>query len=121
MAKVDTTDWGTWKRIGAATVLSSWNPTTTPETNTVNVAAYVPAGTKAIGGWFNVSSSAVGDTVGIRETGGSANVAFLRTQVANQAITMWFEVQLDSSYTFDVVASHLNISDVDVIVTKVAL
>jgi len=121
MAYVETTDWGTWKSIPQVAAYVNWNPSATPQTLNVVVIDEVPKGTKAVGGWFKVTSSGAGDVVSITSTGSSESRNPVITQVASVPVIGMFEVDLDSSYSFDVVATHLNISDVDIYITKIAL
>ncbi len=120
MAYLATNNWGPWQGVALTNILTSWNPGTTPATNTVDLSTVVPVGTKAIGGWYRMTSSAVGDSVVISKTGAGESCSCVQTLVANQPTYMWFEVELSASYTFDVIASNLDISDVDVIMTKIA-
>jgi len=78
-------------------------------------------GTVAVGGFGLGTSSAVGDQIAVRETGDGSSVAGQATQIANQAIWFSFEVQLDASGTFDVYASHLNVSSITLYLTKIAM
>jgi hypothetical protein len=113
--------WGPWQRIARTLVLNAYNPLATPTTYNLSVAAYVPVGTVAVGGFGYLISSAADDGCGIRETGSSDSVAAQYTQVANIRNWFSFEVQLDASGTFDVYASHLNISNITLYLTKIAM
>lgn len=79
---------------------------------TVSVAAYVPMGTKAIEGWFQMSSSVAGDYLAVRETGGTLDCDVCRCQVANVVSDGHFFILLDANRTFDYYASHANIHSV---------
>jgi hypothetical protein len=95
--------------------IATINPASTPTTTTVTVVG-LPVGTKAIGGRFAVASSTVGDQAIIREYGTAVNRDVQQTQVANNAIFTPFVVRVDTTFRFDVYASNLNISAIDIVI-----
>lgn len=120
MAYVPSRNWGPWQGVAQFSVKDNWDPASTPTTLTISVAALVPKGTRAVGGWFYGAGSAAGLTFSVRRKGSSNEESPLFTQVAGQAIAGTFEVQLDSNYEFDLYASNSGVSGVYVYVTKIA-
>lgn len=111
MAYVLTTDLGTPKRIEMAEVVTDADPAGAGST-TVDCTNYVPAGTKAVEGWFQMTSSQAADYLAIREYGGTDDRDIARCQVANVVSDGHFLVKLDSSYRFAYYASNARVSGV---------
>jgi len=107
---------GTSKQLVVPIVIATINPGSTPTTTTVTVAG-LSAGTKAIEGWYEVIDTTVGDSVAIREYGTSVNRAWGRCIVAGLRHSFWFKVKIDNNFRFDVWASHLDISAIDITIT----
>ena len=111
-----TTDWGTKKRIARYTVTGTLNAS---GTTTVNVAAALPVGTKAITLRLVMVDNTVGATCAISETGAAAGLWGTRTIVANVGNDANGDVQLTNG-TFDVINSEA-LATVQLFITAVYL
>jgi len=99
MAYAATTDWGTKKRIAPTAISGTF---TASGTTNVSVATIVPAGTKAITLRVVVNDAVAGTECRIRETSSSTSVLEVAAQVGGINNEAQVDVQLDSSYTFDI-------------------
>lgn len=102
MAMVATNDWGTKKRIPVTTIAGTYTAATT---HNIDVSSYVPKGTKAIWLYIEITDNAAGTTAYVQETGSGVEVWGVHSIVANQVVDGNGDIQLDSSYTFDLVVS----------------
>jgi hypothetical protein len=119
MPYVATNCWGPKHRISRILIDDSWDPTAASTQRTITCTTSLPVGTVAVAGFISMAGTVVNEIVGVREYGDSNNVASMRVQVASQVIMFPFEVQLDSSYRFDLYAGSSTISDVDTYLTGI--
>ena len=94
-----TTDWGTKKRIAPTAISGAF---TASGTTNVSVASIVPVGTKAVTLRVAVNDAVAGTECRIRETGSTSSVLEVVAQVNGINNEAQVDVQLDSSYTFDI-------------------
>jgi len=96
---------------------ANFDPASSPTTTTVTVAG-LPVGTKAISGYFVVTSNAANHYVIIRQYGLTVNRTSIRTQVANVPVHSSYIVRVDSSFRFDVLAENSGIFEILIFVTE---